>query len=258
MGLITAFYGADHKCGTSMIAQSVAEYIAENNKNQNVLLVHTESGTGDLYSPSVQESLESIRPYLAEKLIDTRSVTEKSRYKDNLYIINGPSKPGTSGLYHPDMAQYLFESLSESFDFVICDTGSEFEHGMCIGALFGADKVYVVTTQQEYAVRRYEWTRSFFEKVAIRPSAVIVNYYSGYGLNTRKMISDRAGVAMDRIFCVRRSEYGQRAEEDNKTILSLRDRRFAKDIAIVAEDILKEMHTEQTGGFQKENKGNNK
>ena len=238
MGIIAVFYGADHKCGTSMLAQSAAEYAAEKNKDMNVLLIHTESGCGELYCPSVSESLESIRPYLAEKLIDSRALIEKSRYKDNLFIIGGPVKPGSSALYQPDMAQYLLDSLSASFDIVICDAGAEFEHAMSLGALFSADKIFVVTTQHEHAVRRYEWTKALFKKLGINPSAVIVNCYSSFGINTPEMISERAEISEDRLLFVRKSENGQRAEEDNRTILSLRDVRFTKDIAKICERIL--------------------
>lgn len=238
MGLIISFYGADHKCGTSMISQCFAEYTASNNPNKNVLLIHAENGDGSEYSPSVNESLESIRPYLAEKLIDCNSVMEKSRYKDNLFIIGGAAKPGTSNLYHPDMAQYLFASLSENFDYVICDTGSEIEHAMTLGALFSADYVYVVTTQDEYCIRRFEWVKPVLDKINIRLSGVIINKFDENEINNEDLVAMRTGMPEDRILCVRCSKNGKRAHEEHKTLLMYKDARFIRNFNKLAEAVL--------------------
>ena len=238
MGVVIAFYGADHKCGTSMLVQCFAEYTAQKYKDCNVMLIHTENGECEEYSPNVKESLESIRPYLAEKLIDTSSVMEKSRYKDNLFIIGGASRPGSSNLYHPDMAQYLVAVLSENFDFVICDSGSEIEHAMTLGSLYSADYVYVVTTQDEYCIRRFEWIKPLLEKVNIRLSGVIINKYEEYEVNNVEITALRTGIDEKNVICIRSSKLGRKACQENKTLLAYKDPKFMKDFGKAAELIL--------------------
>lgn len=238
MGQILSFYGADHKCGNSMIAQCFAEYTAKKYPDQNVMLIHAENGEGLAYSPSVGESLESIRPYMAEKLIDCNAVMEKSRYKDNLFIIGGAAKPGTSNLYNPAMAQYLFASLSENFDYVICDTGSEIEHAMALGALYCSDAVYVVSLQEEYCIRRFEWVRPLLSKISINVSGLIINQYDEEEVNDKTLISLRSGIDEENIFCLRWTKNGRRAQEENKTLLAYKDARFIKNFTGIADTIL--------------------
>ena len=238
MGRIITFYGADHKCGTSMMAQCFAEYAASKFKEYNVLLVHAENGDGELYSPCVHESLETIRPYLAEKLIDCNSIMEKSRYKDNLFIIGGASKPGTANLYHPDMAQYLFSALAGSFDLIVCDSGSEIEHGMSLGAMFGADLMYVILTQEEYCIRRFEWVKALFDKINIKPAGAVINCFSADAVNSKDLIAMRMGIDESCIFCIRESKRGKDAAQDGKSLLAYKDAKFRKDFLSAAENIL--------------------
>jgi len=238
MGVVISFYGSDHKCGTSMIAQCFAEYTASKYKDTDVLLVHTESGDGEAYSPCVNESLETIRPYLAEKLIDCSSLMEKSRYKDNLFIIGGVAKPGTSSQYHPDMAQYLLASLASQFDYVICDTGSEIEQVMALGTLFCSDYIFVVTTQDEYSIRRYEWVSPLFQKLGIKPSGMIVNKYTKDEVNDTEIIAMRSGIEANALLLIRNAKNGKKAEQESKSLLMYKDNRFSRDFINAAESIL--------------------
>ena len=246
MGRVIAFYGADHKCGTSMIAQCFAEYAASEYKDFNILLVHAENGDGELYSPCVHESLESIRPYLAEKLIDSKSIMEKSRYKDNLFIIGGASKPGTSNLYHPDMAQYLLSALAGSFDLIICDSGSEIEHGMSLGAMFGADLLFVVLTQDEYCIRRFEWIKSLLEKINLKPAGAVINRFSPDEVNSKELIAMRMDIAEENVFCIRESKCGKNASQDGKSLMAYKDAKFRKDFVSAAKSILARCLNEQS------------
>ena len=238
MSYVVCFHGIDHKCGTSMLAQCTAERLAADFHDKKVILVHAEQGPGNTYAPMVNESLEHIRPYLAEKLIDTEELLTKCRYRDNLFILGGVSRPGSNYLYHPDMAEYLIEKISEIFDYVICDTGSEIEHGMCIGALFKADAVYQVITQSETAVRRYEALCTLFEKLNLKAVKLVINKYENDRLNSVKLLKDRLVIKEEDIICIRNSSFGSKAEEDGKSLLCYRDKNFAKGIREICDDII--------------------
>lgn len=243
MAYVVSFHGCDHKCGVSTISQSVAEKAASALSDKRVLLIHTEQGPGNDYSPMIGESLENIRPYLAENLVNTDELIDKCKYKNNLYILGGASKPGSSGLYHPDMAEYLIQKVSKVFDFVICDTGSEIEHGMCLGALCSSEAVYQITTQSEIAIKRFEWQASLYDKLRLKIAKLIINKYNGKEINSKDIIAARLGFKNEDIVCVKRSSYGERAEDEGKSILSFRERAFSKSIDELFSDIVKRSET---------------
>ncbi len=238
MALVISFHGCDHKCGVSMIAQSTAERLAAHFSEKQVLLIHTEQGIGSDYCHAVSETLENIRPYLAEKLIDFSEIISDCKYKNNLFILGGASKPGSMHLYHPDMAEYLIESVRKHFDYVICDTGSEIEHGMCLGALCSSDAIYQITSQSEIALKRFEWQQSLYSQLRLKIRKLIINKYSHKEVNTKEIIAGRLRFDNDDVICVKNSNYGVSAEDYGKSILFYKDRAFSKSIELIVSDIL--------------------
>ena len=238
MKKIFTFHGADHKCGCSMLSQCVAERVAQKRGDISVLLLHAEESEGCGYAPMVGESMERIRPYLADRLLDVGDIVKKSEYKDNLYVIAGTDRPGSSESFHPDMAQYFLGAIAGSFDIVICDSGANIEHGLSLGALFASDFIYVVLVQQESAFRRYEWLQPLYGKLALNIGGYVINRFipqSGY---TRDYVRRRLKTKRDRVFTVKESAYGKVAEIDEKSLLAYKDAAFAKDIDALADDII--------------------
>ncbi len=238
MKKVFTFHGADHKCGCSMISQCVAEKIAKKRPDLNVLLVHAEESGCLGYSPKVGESMERIRPYLAERLLDVCDIVKKSEYKDNLYIISGTDKPGSSESFHPDMAEFFLKTISQSFDIVICDSGANMEHGLSLGALFSSDLIYIVLVQSESALKRYEWLMPLYGKLALNLGGYVLNKFTKYSAYTRDYVKRRLKTQRERVFTVRESSFGDLAEIDEKSLLAYRDSAFAKDIDALADDIL--------------------
>ena len=237
MKQICTFFGMDHKCGSSMISQSVAEALAAKLLDQKILLIHTECDGNNLFSPNVGESLESIHPYLTERLIDMGELAEKSRYKDNLYIIGGNYKPGSTSNLSPEMSEYLLDAASEIFDIIVCDSGADFEHGMSLGSLFAANNIYLVTTPSEASVRKGEYSVSFFKQINLPLTKLIINKYSKKSVNSFDLISARLGFKKDNLFIVSESDNGDRAEQEERSIYSMKDTRFRKEIDKIADDI---------------------
>ncbi len=240
MKKVFTFHGADHKCGCSMISQCTAERIAKKRPDLNVLLVHAEESGCSAYSPRVGESMERIRPYLAERLLDVCDIVKKSEYKDNLYIISGTDKPGSSESFHPDMAEFFLKTISQSFDIVICDSGANIEHGLSLGALFSSDYIYIVLEQAENAFKRYEWLMPLYDKLSLNIGGFVLNKFVKQSAYTRDYVRRRLGISRDRVFAVRESSFGDLAEIDEKSLLSYKDPAFAKDIDALTEDILEE------------------
>jgi MinD-like ATPase involved in chromosome partitioning or flagellar assembly len=221
-----------------MISQCVAERIAQENSRLNVLLIHAEQSGGTGYSPHVRESMERIRPYLAERLLDINDIIQRSGYRDNLSIIAGTDRPGSSELFHPDMAEFFLGSMAQSFDVVICDSGANMEHGLSLGALFGSDSIYMVFEQKENAFRHYEWLLPLYKKLGLNISGYVMNRFTANSAYTREYVKKRLRTSRDRLFTVRESDFGILAEIEEKSLLSYRDPGFTKDVDILAKDIL--------------------
>ena len=240
MKKVFTFHGADHKCGCSMISQCVAEKIAKKRPDLSVLLVHAEESGCAGYSPRVGESMERIRPYLAERMLDVCDIVKKSEYKDNLYIISGTDRPGSSESFHPDMAEFFLKTISQSFDIVICDSGANMEHGLSLGAMFSSDLIYIVLIQSESAFKRYEWLMPLYGKLALNLGGYVLNKFTRQSAYTKDYVRRRLRTQRDRVFTVRSSDYGDLAEIDEKSLLSYKDTGFAKDVDALADDILQE------------------
>ena len=237
MSRVVCFHGADHKCGVTMLTQCVAERISQLEPSLKVLLVHSEGRGGTDYSPMVSESMENIKPYLSGKLLDPAELLGRARWRGNLFVIGGAGETGSIFSYHPDMGKYMIESLRGSVDVIICDTGSEIEHGLSLGTLLAADSIYMVMTQQESAVSALENKHLLYEKLGIDAGALIVNKHDKGSPYTVKYLAERLGVPAGKFRTVRRSDYGIQAETDARPLVSYSGSAFRKDIDAVAREV---------------------
>lgn len=240
MTKVVSFFGADHKCGAGMISQCIAERIAAVAPKLKVLLIHTNGRSCTEYSPTVSESMDNIRPYLADQLLDSHEILEKSRWKDNLYIIAGSQELGSASLYDPAMTNYMLEALDREFDLLICDSGCEIEHGLSLGSLIAAENIWMVLTQNESALRRYEWQRPLMEKLHLKTDRFVINKYDKSNPYNCRYITERLNLDPERTFTVRQSEYGGRAEYDERSLVNYPGSGFRKEIDAVAAKILED------------------
>lgn len=240
MTSIVSFFGADHKCGTGMISQCIAERIAYVAPNLKILLIHCNGRDGTDYSPTANESMDNIRPYMADQLIDGTEIFAKSHWKDNLHVIAGAKELGSASMYNPEMAGLMLKKLQNEFDLIICDSGSEIEHGLSLGSLISATSLYIVLTQSECAIRHYEWQKKLLDKLQIRANAYIINKFEKSSPYNVRYIKDRLMFESNEVFAVRLSEYGVRAEYDERSLVNYPGSGFKKDIDSIAVKILED------------------
>ena len=239
MGRIITFHGVDHKAGVSQTALGTAEYLTENYPYLKVLLIHMEGRSGREYAPQIRESLETIRPYLSDHVLDGRETGEKAQYKGNLYVIGGDENPGSAEGYLPDMAQYMLDEFADCFDVILCDSGSEIEHAMALGALFSADRLYLVLSQSEICFRRAEWLLPLYEKLDLAETRFVLCRCEKTSPFTQSYAAKRLETEADRIFAIRASKKGPDAEIEERSLYSYRESLYRKDIGAVAEDIVR-------------------
>lgn len=238
MGSVFTFMGADHRCGTSMISLCAAEHISKQKADWNILLIHSEAKSGDEYTPRLSANMELISPYISEELIDADEIKAKSKYKNNLYIIGGANDPLSSSKYNPDKFSIFLESCSENFDLIICDAGSEIEHGLAVGAIVSAKRMYVVAAQRESAFKRIEWYEGVLNQLRSGYDYCVINNYKTDSAYSLQYCANRLGIEMEKILRVGSSPYGDIAEIQEKSLLGFKSTSFKRDIDRLTQNIL--------------------
>ena len=140
--------------------------------------------------------------------------------------------------YYPDMAKYFLEVIAPEFDIVLADCGNELDNGLAIGALSMSEDIFLVATQQESIIKRFEKNRKLIDELDIKIAACVINKYDEqdpYGL---PYLSNRLGIEKEKIRKVDSSEYSRQAEIDYKTLLEYKNPVYIQDMSLVANHIL--------------------
>jgi hypothetical protein len=241
---IYAFFGVDHKCGTSMLCQSAGELIARARPDWKVLVIHTEEDSGTYYTTGSQESFDRLRPELAEGLLDVHDVAARSRCRGNLHFISGADPLNGDGKYHPNHSDHLLKHLRECFDLILCDSGSHIGHGLALGSLFAAHGIFLVMLQAESSVRRFERLIPLYRKLNVSTIGCLVNRYREHNPFSLSYIRERLDGFEQPFYTVRESPQGLLAETEGRCLIHYRDRSFESDIRCAANLILNDMNAE--------------
>lgn len=232
------FHGADHKVGTTMIAQSVAEIITTDNPGLKVLLIAMNGRESAEYFREAPSGVDTLKFHIDNRTITGEDFLKTCTHKGNFYIMAGISNELEAHYYHPDMAKYLLEEVAPEFDLVIADSGNELDNGLAVGTLVESGEVLFITTQQESAVRRYERNRKLLDDLGVEISLFIVNKFfeqDPYGL---AYLASRMGAEKNRFMKVDSAGYSRQAEMDYRTLLEYKNEAYRSDIAAVANHIL--------------------
>lgn len=238
MDKVFVYYGVDHKCGTSMVCQSVAEKIAKEFPALKILVAHTEGRSGTDFVSGVSESMERIRPYLAEGFLDGEEIFSKSKFKENLYFIAGAEQLDSANNYHPGMSDLFLSTMKSKFDLIFCDSGSEIENGLALGSLFVADAVYIVMQQSESALKRFEWLYPLYTKLNVKTAGYLVNKYDKDSPYSMKYLQERLDLLGDKFITIRESQQGKQAEIERCTLNNYNEKAYNSDIKDMANHVL--------------------
>lgn len=238
MNNVYVFHGADGKTGTTMITQSVAEYIASRCRKLKSMMISMHGRPGTEYVDKVGESIEGIRLHLDSKLLNITKLVEECRRSENFYMLGGVENIEKVRNYHPEMAVYLLENLSEVFDLVFVDSGNDIDNALAVGALECVDNRYCIVTQQESILRRYETVKPIYEKLGIDFTSYIVNKYSDTDSYDLRYIEKRLNITPERLMKIGISGYERVAESEKKTLLHYKNDKFCNDIHALANRIL--------------------
>ena len=233
-----SFHGADHKVGTTMITQSVAEIISTNHPNLRILFIAMNGRESTEYIRESPAGIDSMKFHIDNKMITGEDFLKTCTHKGNLYIMSGISNETEERYYHPEMAKYLLEEVAPEFDLVFADCGNELDNGLAVGTLSVSEEVFLVASQQESVIRRYEKNRKILDDLGIRISILIINKYyeqDPFGLS---YIASRLEIEKEKFLKVETASYSRQAEIDYKTLLEYKNEGYLQDIIAVANNIL--------------------
>ena len=233
-----AFFGADHKVGTTMITQSVAETISTNHPNLKILMIAMNGRESTEYIRESSASIDGIKIQIDNKMISGEDFLKTCTHKGNLYFMAGISNETEERYYHPDMAKYLLEEIAPEFDLVIADCGNKLDNGLSIGTLSIAEDRFLVATQQETVIRRQEKNRKLLEDLGIEISALIINKYYDQDPYEISYIASRLELEKEQFLKIDSAGYSRQAEIEYKTLLNYKNNAYLLDIIAVANVIL--------------------
>jgi len=240
MSKILVFHGTDHKVGTTMIAQSVAEVAADADTGYKVLMLSLNNREGLEYVKGKGETIEGIKASIDSQVLDKEEFFSRCKKTKNLYMLGGICTPGNGRHYFPETAAYLINTFRDDFDLIIGDSGNSPDSGLAIGALIEADIRCCVFTQQETALERFKIITSLYENINVMFDVLAVNKYEESDPYDLAYINSRLGVDENRMIKIEdTSRYARQAERDRKSLLNYKNNdRYKQDITALANLLL--------------------
>ncbi len=248
---IIVFHGADHKVGTTMLAQSVAESIAMGHKDSKILVLFLHAGTGKDYVRGGMGSLDQIRMAIESNAVTFDCIMSRCKRQDNIFLMGGIDSFGIERLFFPTAVDHIITAVKGKFDLIIIDSGNDIDCGPAIGSLRQDASKILVMTQHETVVSRFEKTDEIFKKLKIEFSGVIINKFRREDPYDAGYLSKRLGIERQRLRSISRAEHGRKAEADHMTLLRYKNDKYRADIADASKWMLKPAGIAETEGFKK-------
>ena len=245
MNNVVVLHGIDHKVGTTMIAQSVAEIISVRKQNLKVLLLFLNGRRSTDYVREEFDSITRFRMQLENRIISGKEIVKACRCQNNLYMLAGIESPEEERYYQPDMSAYLLSTVKNEFDLVLVDSGNTLDNGLALGALTCSDLRFLILTQQETMLRRYEVLQPLYQKLKISFAGFIINKFSSQDPYDLGYLSMRMDTVKSRIKRVEQTGSSRLAEMEYRTLLSFQDQRYTQDVLSLANLILELTEKEQ-------------
>jgi cellulose biosynthesis protein BcsQ len=221
-----------------MVAQSVAETVSADNPGLKVLLIAMNGRESAEYFREAPAGIDTLKFHIDNRMISGEDFLKTCTHKGNFYIMAGISNEAEARHYHPDMAQYLLGEIAPEFDLVIADSGNELDNGLAAGALTVSGEVFLVTTQQETAVRRYERNRKLLGDLGVDISLFIINKYCGQDPYSLSYLAGRLETGRERLLKIDSADCARQAEADCRTLLEYKNDAYRSDITAAANYIL--------------------
>lgn len=214
-----------------MVAQSFAEVLQQRGKK--VLYLMGSGKFGEEFLPlSGKHSIDDLKASVRSGRVTAEDFYQNLEQIRGLWVLPGVRNQLTAGYFTENTFEVLLSEVSEDFDYVVIDGGSDANLGITISALNTADHRFFVTTQQSKSIRRMILLQKNIVQPLERMGDLVINkYLKDPALLLKSDILSLCEI--EEAFTVPYVEYGWQAEMENKSLL--RYGRFAKGIEVLAD-----------------------
>lgn len=235
---VFAFHGAERKVGVTMIAQSIAEKIANDCEQLEVLLLVLNGRTNHQYFDKEVKSITEYKLQLESKLLNGKDLARDCRYKGNLHVLAGPRDEFEYRYYFPEEITYLMECIKSEFDVIIIDTGDSIDCGLAVGGLAAAENKYMIVTQDETSLERYQRLHHIYEQMGLGFECLVINKYVPQDIYSKGYIGERLEYSKERLISLETSSKGRQAEREKNSFYELHDEVWCQGIKFITDNIL--------------------
>jgi len=247
---IVVFFGADNKVGTTMIAQTIAEIIAKNTDKKVLLAFMCGFPGTDYIKGKFPGNIDELKPRLLNKVLSESDIIAECRQVNNLYILEGVNNFLYRNEYLIEDVEVLLNVISENFDVVILDAGSNIELALCLGSLNASQNRFLVTTPQRKAFDNFQIIYDILYKLNISNFSLIINKF----LPEFGQAFEIADKYKFNLSCTLPYLYnGWQAELDRIPLYYCRDKNYCANMDILAEIVSKSVGIDLKLTFEKKN-----
>lgn len=239
--MIIAFQGSEHKVGTTMLSQSLAETVAKKSTSERVLLLlfGTNRGRNFIKNDIGMAYLSKSLPSLIEGKFDIDDIYNDCWNEGNLFVYGGVDRRYRLHDFYPEMAKIIIDVAKENFKHVIIDAGATLDFGLTMPAILNmADKYYYIINQSESSLSEMIDIKTYFKKYLLSPSGYIVNGFDEDDIYTLKYLSSRLDVDINQLTKFPKIDKSLKMEVDKTTFIKAKDKTFTKVMTQFSEDLL--------------------
>ena len=230
--MVIAFFGADSKVGTTMLAQSFAEMLTDKGT---VLFL---SLSRSFKSAFVRDDIKHIDCFVPEIesgiAIEKNKISKHSHYS-NLYILGGLKDVLEPNDFSLEMASKMIENLERMFDWIIIDAGSDMNNALSYAAVTGAFNRFLVFSQNQHCIDKVIDNSKKWELLNLEFNMLIANKFKAFDVNGWDRIKKIFPFPADKIIKIRYVDREREAEAEGKTFFDYGERKFIRDLQLLRE-----------------------
>lgn len=214
---IIGFFGGDSQTGTTMMAWSFAERLAD--QGRKVLLVFGSGNDDQVFVLGKNgKSLDALKASIRSGQIEREDLFSCFEQRKQLWILPGTKNSLTAEYFLENTFQILLEKIEGDFEAVVIDGGSDFRLGLTISALNACTQRYFVLTQEAKCLHRYlQNKKRLLEPLGLEGMAVLNQYRKDPALFLKKDVCRMLGA--EEMAIVPFVECGWQAEMEKKNLL---------------------------------------
>lgn len=175
---VISVFGGDSNVGTSIIAQSMAEIAAE--KGERVLFIEASDRVLGSYVEFIDEGRDSTEPLPSiDDIVKGKDSESCILTAGSIAVIRGGQSVKQES-FRKNFVYKLIQSVSDYFDRIVIDAGSNAGSNLSISALLASDRRFFIVRQNPKCIERFKKTAEEVlipEEIYKKGDKVIINAF---------------------------------------------------------------------------------